>query len=338
MSHARPMLKALWPALAVCAGLFGRAAAAEVSYKFIDVDGIKIFYREAGDPRKPAILLLHGFPSSSHMFRDLIPELDGRFHVIAPDYPGMGNSEAPPAEQFKVSFDSVAAVMEKFVQELQVSNAILYMQDFGGPVGMRLATQHPEWVRGIVIQNIALSLDGWEPSRLKAIQANAGPQTPEKRGAAEGRVVLATALFLYRQGARDPAGLNPDAWISDAFALSNTESRRIMTDLQLDIPSNLSLYQKWQDYLRVRQPRTLVVWGDGDPVFCAARRGRHQGLGSPCPNSPLQHRAFCARGRTRRHRPADHPILWGTDRGRLRQPQDHRQPNLGNGGYTISLQ
>jgi pimeloyl-ACP methyl ester carboxylesterase len=259
--------RAIWLALALSVGVFSNAAAAEVSYKFIEVDGIKIFYREAGNPQKPTILLLHGFPSSSHMFRDLIPALDERFHVIAPDYPGMGNSEAPPAAKFKASFDSVATVIETFVQELHVSNVILYMQDFGGPVGMRLATKHPEWVRGIVIQNIPVSLDGWEPSRLKAIQGSIGPETPEKRAAAEGRVVLATDLFLYRHGARDPAALNPDAWTNDAFALSNAESRRIMTDLQLDIPSNLSLYPTWQDYLRTHQPKTLVVWGDGDPIF-----------------------------------------------------------------------
>jgi pimeloyl-ACP methyl ester carboxylesterase len=180
--------RATWSALAICAGLFSNAVAAEVSYKFIDVDGIKIFYREAGDPRKPTILLLHGFPSLSHMFRDLVPALDERFHVVAPDYPGMGNSEAPPADIFKVSFDSVADVIEKFVRDIRVSNVILYMQDFGGRVGMRLATKHPEWVRGIVIQNTPVSLDGWEPSRLKAIQGSTGPETPEKRaGAAEVR-------------------------------------------------------------------------------------------------------------------------------------------------------
>ncbi len=270
---------AIWAALAIYAGLFGNAvvAAEVVSYEFRDVDGIKIFYREAGDPRKPTILLLHGFPSSSHMFRDLIPALDERFHVVAPDYPGMGNSEAPPAEKFEASFDSVAAVIEKFVREIRVSNAILYMQDFGGPVGMRLAAKHPEWVRGIVIQNTPVSLDGWEPSRLKAIQGNIGPETPEKRAAAEGRVVLATDLFLYQHGTRDAAALNPDAWTNDAFALSNAQSRRIMTDLQLDIPSNLSQYQKWQDYLRAHQPKTLVVWGDGDPDFRTAGRGRNQG-------------------------------------------------------------
>jgi pimeloyl-ACP methyl ester carboxylesterase len=267
MQQKRIKLLAWWSAVALWVGITSDAFAAEVTYKFASVDGIRIFYREAGDPQKPTILLLHGFPSSSHMFRDLIPELDERFHVIAPDYPGMGNSEAPSATAFTATFDSVAGVMEKFVQTIGAPKAILYMQDFGGPIGMRLATRRPDWVRGIVIQNIPVSLDGWEPSRLAAVQASVGPQTPAKRAAAESRVVLATALFLYRHGARNPGGMNLDAWTNDAFALNNPESRRVMTDLQLDIPSNLSLYGEWQDYLRARQPKTLVVWGDGDPIF-----------------------------------------------------------------------
>jgi pimeloyl-ACP methyl ester carboxylesterase len=257
----------LWSALALWGGIFSNALAAEVNYRFVSVDGIRIFYREAGDPRNPTILLLHGFPSSSHMFRDVIPELDERFHVIAPDYPGMGNSEAPSAAKFTATFDSVADIIEKFAQTIGVSHSILYMQDFGGPIGMRLAAKHPEWVRGIVIQNIPVSLDGWEPSRLKAVQDNVGPETPTRRAAAESRVALTTDMFLYRHGARNPDGLNPDAWTVDAFALTSPESRRVMTDLQLDISSNLSLYPKWQDYLRVNQPKTLVVWGDGDPIF-----------------------------------------------------------------------
>ena len=267
MRRKRVKFLGLWLAAALWAGVASDAFAAQVTYKFASVDGIRVFYREAGDPQKPTILLLHGFPSSSHMFRDLIPELEERFHIIAPDYPGMGNSEAPPAATFTATFDSVASVMEKFVQTIGARKAILYMQDFGGPIGMRLATRRPDWVRGVIIQNIPVTLDGWEPSRLAAVQASVGPESLAKRKAAESRVALATALFLYRHGAHNPDGLNPDAWTSDAFALTNPESRRVMTDLQLDIPSNLSLYGEWQDYLRTRQPKTLVVWGDGDPIF-----------------------------------------------------------------------
>lgn len=259
--------KTLWAALMLWGGASWNVAADNVKYKFVNVEGSKIFYREAGDPRKPTIVLLHGFPSSSHMFRDLIPELDDRFHVIAPDYPGMGNSEPPNGAKSKVTFDTVTDSVEKFVDKIGVSSAILYMQDFGGPVGMRLAVRRPEWIRGLVIQNIPISLDGWEASRLTAVQASKGPETPAKRTAAEGRVVLATDMFLYRHGARRPEELNPDAWTNDAFALANPDSRRVMTDLQLDIPSNLELYPVWQNYLRTKHPKTLVVWGDGDPIF-----------------------------------------------------------------------
>lgn len=246
----------------------GHATADDIHYRFITVAGNKLFYREAGDPHKPTILLLHGFPSSSHMFRDLIPELAPYFHVLAPDYLGMGNSAIPTATPLTpLTFDTLGQSMEELVRELGIKNAVIYMQDFGGPVGMRLATRNPQWVRGLVIQNTPITLDGWEPVRLKAIQANVGPQTPEKRSAAQARVVLATDLFLYQHGARNPDGLNPDAWANDAFALSDPEKRRAMTDLQLDIGSNLALYPQWQAYLRKAQPTTLVVWGDGDPIF-----------------------------------------------------------------------
>lgn len=286
MTTSQGTSRMLWSALALWACISSSAFAADVSYKFVSIDGIKIFYREAGDPQKPTILLLHGFPSSSHMFRDLIPELDDRFHVVAPDYPGMGNSEAPPAAKFTATFDSVAEVMDKFVQAIGVTNAILYMQDFGGPIGMRLAVKQPGRVRGIIIQNIPVSLDGWEPTRLKAVQDNAGPETPAKRAAAESRVVLATALFLYQHGARHPADLNPDAWTNDAFALANPESRRVMTDLQINIPSNLSLYAQWQDYLRANKPKTLVVWGDGDPIFVPRGADAYKGF---VPEAEIHH-------------------------------------------------
>jgi pimeloyl-ACP methyl ester carboxylesterase len=248
----------------------GEAHADAVQYRHATVDGMSIFYREAGDPDNPTIVLLHGFPSSSFMFRDLIPLLSGQFHLVAPDYPGMGYSEAPPADKFTATFDSVADVVDNFVTQLHLTKYILYMQDFGGPVGMRIALKHPEKVTGLIIQNTPVSLDGWDPARLKAVQANAGPATPEKRAAAESRVIEATAIQLHQAGAAHPEALNPDSWADDAFALSDPEKKRIMTDLQLDIPTNVGLYPAWQDYIRANKPRTLVVWGRNDPIFAAA--------------------------------------------------------------------
>jgi pimeloyl-ACP methyl ester carboxylesterase len=261
-------------------------AFAATDYRRIIVDGGSLFYREAGDVRKPTILLLHGFPSSSHMFRDLIPELSANFHVLAPDYPGMGNSDAPSATSPAPTFDTLARTMEIFVQRKGVQSAVIYMQDFGGPVGMRMAMHHPDWVRGLIIQNTPVTLDGWEPSRLQAIQATGSLTPVEKRNAAQARVTVATDQFLYRHGARDPDNLNPDAWTNDAFALSDPEKRRVMTDLQLDIISNLALYPQWQAYLRAAQPQTLVVWGDGDPIF--APRGA-DAIKEILPNAEIVH-------------------------------------------------
>lgn len=248
-------------------GYLSRAEALDVDYRSINVDGQRIFYREAGDVQKPVILLLHGFPSSSYMFSKLIPELAPFFHVIAPDYPGMGNSDAPDAGAPALTFDTVAQSIGSLMQQLHIGSAVIYMQDFGGPVGMRLASWHPEWVRGLIIQNTPISLDGWDPRRLRAIQANDRLPTAEALAAAQARVSMSTDLTLHHYGARHPDQLDPDAWTNDAYAIGDTAKRKAMTELQLDIGSNLGLYPQWQSYLSKARPRTLVVWGDNDPIF-----------------------------------------------------------------------
>lgn len=270
-SWSRSVWRALWRLLPIGAVVLAADVSAQaVSYHTLQIDGAKLFYREAGDPAKPTMLLLHGFPSSSHMFRDLMPQLAPSFHVLAPDYPGMGYSEAPADQRGAATFDSIAASIEHFLDQVGRGPAILYMQDFGGPVGMRLAVKHPERIAGLIFQNTPISLDGWAPARLAAVQAGAVAPMPARRAAAEQRVTLATAQFLYRQGARHPEALNPDAWANDAYALNIDANRRVMTDLQVDIAANLALYPAWQAYLRSSQPRTLVLWGSGDPLFVAA--------------------------------------------------------------------
>jgi len=263
-------LKSLAIAASLSVLVAATSQAAEVAYRYTSVDGIKIFYREAGDPRKPTILMLHGFPSSSHEFRDVIPLLSTDFHVLAPDYPGMGYSEVPSAEKFTPTFEHLADLTENFLAGLGEEQVIVYMTDFGGPVGMRLAVKHPDWISGIVFQNAVISVDGIDPARRLRDEAISGSPTAEKRAVAESHVSLSTALLLYQHGARNPVGLNPDAWTNDAAALENLESRRIMTDLQLDIPANVAAFPTWQKYLRVHQPRTLVVWGRNDPIFLPA--------------------------------------------------------------------
>jgi pimeloyl-ACP methyl ester carboxylesterase len=264
--HAMIPLRRLAAALPLCLAALG-AGAQTVSYRTMMVDGAALFYREAGDPAKPAIVLLHGFPSSSHMFRDLIAPLATRFHVLAPDYPGMGYSEAPDEARGAATFDSVAASIDTFVALASHGPVILYMQDFGGPVGMRYALKHPGQIAGLIFQNTPISLDGWAPARLAAVQAGALADMPARRAAAAQRVTLATAQYLYQQGARHPDVLNPDAWANDAWALAIPADRRVMTDLQVDIATNLALYPGWQAYLQRHQPPTLVVWGSGDPLF-----------------------------------------------------------------------
>ncbi|NYE59428.1 pimeloyl-ACP methyl ester carboxylesterase [Duganella sp. 1224] len=255
-------------ALTLCCALLALDAPAQTVSYHTSADGV--FYREAGDPALPPMVLLHGFPSSSHMFRELMPALAGRFHVLAPDYPGMGHSAAPPEARGPATFDGLADTIERFVAQTSRGKVILYMQDFGGPVGMRLAVRHPDWIAGLIFQNTPISLDGWAPERLAAVQAGAMAAAGARRAAAAQRVTLATAQFLYRQGARHPAQLNPDAWVNDAYALSIDADRRVMTDLQVDIPNNLPLYAGWQAYLKAAQPPALVVWGDGDPLFAPA--------------------------------------------------------------------
>jgi pimeloyl-ACP methyl ester carboxylesterase len=259
------LLAAVWLSVAPSA-----AHAGQIAYKYATVDGIRVFYREAGDPNNPTILLLHGFPSSSHMFRDLIGELADSFHLVAPDYPGMGYSDAPAAEAFAANDDSLTTLLEHFIQQRGDTRLILYMQDLGGPIGMRLATQHPEWIAGLIFQNTPISTAGWNPDRLKPLQANTGPVTAAERAAAESRATVDTSMFLNRHGARNPDGLNPDAWAADAYALGKPENRRIIAGYLADARLSLPLYPQWQAYLRDKQPRTLVVWGRRDPVFSEA--------------------------------------------------------------------
>ena len=239
----------------------------DVTYHTVEVRGIKIFYREAGDPQKPSLLLLHGFPSSSSMFRDLIPLLANQFHIIAPDNPGSGNSEYPSAEKFVPTFANLAEVMAAFIDTIKLRHFIVYMQDFGGPVGFRIAVNHPEWIDGFIIQNANAYLEGINPEVLKGMKERSGTLTPEQRAQAEKMISRNFALFLYQTGVQHPERLNPDAWNLDSYSLTDTDGHRIQTDLLINYYTNLDDYPKWHEYLRNHQPRILVVWGKNDKVF-----------------------------------------------------------------------
>ncbi|TFW21250.1 alpha/beta hydrolase [Massilia arenosa] len=240
------------------------------SYRTVDVNGASIFYREAGDAALPTILLLHGFPSSSHMYRDLIPLLAERYHAVAPDYPGSGYSEA--AAGMPATFDALADVVAGFVEAIGLRRYALYLQDFGGPVGMRLALRHPERVSGLVVQNA----NAYEEGLSDILRHNIAQLKPGARTDADAQPLLDMILnpdgvrFMYETGARDPQHLNPDAWAHDLARLDVGDNRRIQEGLLRDYHSNVALYPAWQAWLRAAQVPALVAWGRGDPLFVEA--------------------------------------------------------------------
>jgi pimeloyl-ACP methyl ester carboxylesterase len=240
------------------------------THHFATVNGRTMFYREAGDPALPAIILLHGFPTSSHMYRNLIPLLADTFHVIAPDYIGFGQSEAPPVKDFQYSFDNLTAQVAGLIDQLGLTSYILYMQDYGGPVGFRLFTQHPDRAKGFVIQNANAYLDGVGdmPKQVFLPLWNRRDATTE--AAARGFLAAETTKFQYLVGAKVPEAISPDNWTIDQALLDRPGTDAYQLDLLEDYKSNVALYDSWHDAFRKYQPRTLIVWGKHDPFFIPA--------------------------------------------------------------------
>jgi pimeloyl-ACP methyl ester carboxylesterase len=237
-----------------------------IAYRTLDVDGLNIFYREAGPADAPTIVLLHGFPSSSHMFRDLIPALAGTFHLIAPDYPGYGYSASPSAEEFDYRFDRLADIVEHFLQALGLERFSLYVQDYGAPIGFRLASKHPEWIQALIVQNGNAYEEGisaaFEPLKPFWAERNAITET-----AARTLLQRETTIFQYTHGVRHLETISPDAWTVDQAFLDRPGNDRIQLELLHDYPSNLQRYPEWHAYFRQHQPPTLIVWGKNDPFF-----------------------------------------------------------------------
>jgi pimeloyl-ACP methyl ester carboxylesterase len=241
-----------------------------MKFKTTDVVGLRLFYREAGDPSKPTIVLLHGFPSSSYQFHDLIPRLADRFHVIAPDYPGMGFSEVPAPTALRPTFDDVTTVIDAFIAQRAPGPLIMYLHDIGGPIGMRIATARPERIAGLIFQNFTISVEGWNPERLKVYERIGGPETPEKLAETEQFATVERDMFLHKKGARQPDALNPDNWAMDAYAFSIAANRLFMSRLFMNLTTNIQHYPEWTAYLQDRQPKTLIVWGRNDPLILPA--------------------------------------------------------------------
>ena len=233
----------------------------------ISVDGQTIFYREAGNKEKtPTILLLHGFPTSSHMFRNLIPALADKFHLIAPDYPGFGNSSMPTVDEFQYTFDHLAEIVDKFIERIGLEKYSIYLMDYGAPIGFRLVVKHPERMEALIVQNGNAYDEGlrefWDP--LKAYWSE--PNEKNKDALKKFLTVEATR-WQYTHGVKNENAISPDNWLLDQPLLDRPGNKEIQLQLFYDYRSNPPLYPQWQDYFRKYQPPTLVVWGRNDFIF-----------------------------------------------------------------------
>ena len=238
-------------------------------YKTIKIDGQDIFYREAGPKNAPTIVLLHGFPTSSHMFRNLIPALSHKYHVIAPDYPGFGNSSMPLVNAYNYSFDHLAEVIDEFLIKKEIDKYTLYMMDYGAPIGFRIATKHPERVQALIIQNGNAYDEGllkfWDPIKIFW----------KDKTAKNAQVLRDTLLTIdatkwqYTDGVRNIESISPDNWVMDQSKLDRPGNKDIQIELFYSYGTNPELYPEWQEYFRKYQPPTLLVWGKNDPIFPA---------------------------------------------------------------------
>ncbi len=237
-----------------------------VRFETVDVDGLRVFYRSAGDPSAPALLLLHGFPTASHMFRDLIPELAGNYHVVAPDLPGFGMTEQPTRDAFTYTFDKIAELVGRFTEVLGLERFAIYVFDYGAPVGFRLALAHPDRISAIVSQNGNAYLEGlsdaWAP-----IKAYWHEPTQANRDALRGFLAPQTTLFQYTHGVSNPVLVSPDGRNLDDFYLARPGNDEIQLDLLGDYKTNVALYGDIQAYLRSKRPPVLAIWGKNDPFF-----------------------------------------------------------------------
>ena len=241
----------------------------QVFYRTAKVDGLDIFYREAGSKDAPAILLLHGFPSSSHMFRNLIPVLATRYHVIAPDYPGYGNSSAPGVDKFKYTFDNLAKIIDTFAEQVGLSKFAIYVQDYGAPVGYRLAVKHPERILALIVQNGNAYDEGIDNDFWKPVKAYWKDRTETNAAPLQKVLTLEATRWQYTHGVRNVEAISPDTWTTDQALLDRPGNNEIQLALLYDYGSNPPHYPEWQAYFRKNQPPTLIVWGKNDAIFPA---------------------------------------------------------------------
>ena len=228
-----------------------------------------IFYREAGDPSKPTILLLHGFPSSSHMYRDLINDLSFGYHLIAPDYPGFGESSHPSVTVYKYTFEQLSTTIEHFIDQLQIKKLSLYMQDYGGPVGFRIAARRPQLIQSLIVQNANAYKEGLGPEVKPLFNYMENPNSETEKGARTLLHIDATK-WQYTDGATDLSKISPDSYNTDQRYLDRPGNDQVQLALFRDYGSNVQLYDQWHAYFRKFQPATLVISGKKDKIFIAA--------------------------------------------------------------------
>jgi len=261
--------------ISVFAQTTDKASPTRTTYNTVKVDGVDLFYREAGPKDAPVLLLLHGFPTSSHMFRKLIPQLADKYHVIAPDYPGFGQSGMPDRLKFAYTFENYAQVVDKLIRQLGVSCYALYVMDYGAPVGFRLALKYPERVTALIVQKGNAYNEGleqfWDP-----IKAYWGTGGATERDAIRWLTSLAATKWQHTNGVKDASLVSPDTWTMDQTFLDRPGNAEIQLDLFYDYRTNIPLYPLWQTYFREHKPATLVVWGKNDAIFVAAGAAPYQ--------------------------------------------------------------
>ena len=238
-----------------------------MSFKNIDVGGLNIFYREAGDAASPKLLLLHGFPASSHQYRNLIPLLSENFHVIAPDYPGFGYSDMPDPASFAYTFDKTSEIVEAFLEKVGFTHFGMYVQDYGGPVGFRIVGRHPSWLEWLIVQNTNAYDVGFTAAWDGLRGAYWVNKTPETEKPLEAFLLPETVKSIYLHGHPEPEKISPDNWTVDSHFLERPNAVRVQLDFFYDYRTNPQSYPQWQAFLREHQPKTIIFWGQDDIFF-----------------------------------------------------------------------
>ncbi|UJW77166.1 alpha/beta fold hydrolase [Rhizobium sp. SL42] len=238
-----------------------------VHYRSVAIDGVKVSYREAGPVDGPVVLLLHGFPTSSHMFRNLIPLLADKYRVIAPDYPGYGQSDAPDHSKFAYTFANQADIVDKLVTKLGADRYTMYVMDYGAPIGYRVALKHPERVSGLIVQNGNAYDEGLQSPFWDPIKVYWADRSQKNRDALSGLVTLSVTKFQYTDGMGDVERISPDNWVHDQALLDRPGNQDVQLDMLGDYGSNVPLYPDFQAFFRKHQPPTLIVWGKNDKIF-----------------------------------------------------------------------